>query len=582
MIVGLVWGSVANAATLAGVVSDTSGQPVEGADVTVYANGDLPVGVAVTGADGAWEVQGLDDGRYRVLAQPPAEHPDAEAWAPSAPDRCAADGYDVTDEATATADTTLLAGVELTGELLLPDGAPATGAVVTARPETGQRGRTAVVGDDGRFVVRGLPPVGVTITFDASPTPIQYWGGVFDEREAWVLSVGADLPSDLGPYTLLEAASLSGTVTGPAGPATGGTVELTSEGQKLVAAIGPDGTWTSARLPPGSVLVQLDVSGLAAVYWPDLDRPGDKVEVASGERLEGIDLTAPLESRVRGELAGAPWYAEGAVVVLHNDDESLTLGATVGVDGTFQYTRLSAGDYTIWLDGRQNGGLAGYLRDEEGKKLVIPVAEGEIVELGVLDLEPAGRIEGTVVDAASGAPVIGGYVVARPTGTTTGAGAEEAFALTDRKGWYGIDGLAEGAYEVRAGYESPCPTDREWVTTWHPGTPNDLFASLVEVRPGEVARWSARLPSDDDHDGMGDRWERANGLDPAVDDAAGDPDEDGFDNLAEYLLDTDPTDRPDRRGPRAEGCGCGGSAPSLAPSLGLVAALLCLRRRSRA
>jgi hypothetical protein len=48
--------------------------------------------------------------------------------------------------------------------------------------------------------------------------------------------------------------------------------------------------------------------------------------------------------------------------------------------------------------------------------------------------------------------------------------------------------------------------------------------------------------SDDDNDGMPDNWENEHGLDPFVDDALRDADNDGYTNLEEYQLGSDPND----------------------------------------
>ena len=91
---------------------------------------------------------------------------------------------------------------------------------------------------------------------------------------------------------------------------------------------------------------------------------------------------------------------------------------------------------------------------------------------------------------------------------------------------------------------------------------------------GELASWDPELPPDNDHDGMDDSWEAAWGLDPSTDDAALDPDGDGFSNLREYWLGTDPL-----AGATAGRCGCLGSAPATPAALLLLVVIGQRRRR---
>ena len=56
------------------------------------------------------------------------------------------------------------------------------------------------------------------------------------------------------------------------------------------------------------------------------------------------------------------------------------------------------------------------------------------------------------------------------------------------------------------------------------------------------ATLSLQIQADADGDGMGDAWEMANGLNPAVNDSAADRDGDGRTNLAEWLAGTAPND----------------------------------------
>lgn len=110
------------------------------------------------------------------------------------------------------------------------------------------------------------------------------------------------------------------------------------------------------------------------------------------------------------------------------------------------------------------------------------------------------------------------------------------------------------------------------------------------------ARVNITIIRDSDRDGLPDGWEEKYGLDPddsdtddnGVPDPSEDPDEDGFDNLDEYLAGTDPTDPgsvPYRFGGGGGGISCtpgaGGAARAVCLAVLAAGALLVLRARRR-
>jgi hypothetical protein len=101
-----------------------------------------------------------------------------------------------------------------------------------------------------------------------------------------------------------------------------------------------------------------------------------------------------------------------------------------------------------------------------------------------------------------------------------------------------LGGGASASYALLPGYQATVDIDRD-------GYPDHLDAF-----PSDPSEWvdtdgdsiGNNADTDDDNDGMPDVYEGSFvGLDPLVDDAAGDLDSDGFTNLEEYIAGTDPT-----------------------------------------
>lgn len=79
-----------------------------------------------------------------------------------------------------------------------------------------------------------------------------------------------------------------------------------------------------------------------------------------------------------------------------------------------------------------------------------------------------------------------------------------------------------------------------------PGFRAGTGATLWVATDADLDGYSDREEgTDTDGDGMCDAWERDHGLNPLVNDAALDPDNDGSSNLSEYLAGRDPLDRID-------------------------------------
>ncbi len=76
-------------------------------------------------------------------------------------------------------------------------------------------------------------------------------------------------------------------------------------------------------------------------------------------------------------------------------------------------------------------------------------------------------------------------------------------------------------------------------TLYNPGT-NTTYIDEVTIAPNGTAYPTDPLNPDTDNDGIPDGWEIDNGINPIINDADADADNDGVSNLQEYLYNTDP------------------------------------------
>ncbi len=158
---------------------------------------------------------------------------------------------------------------------------------------------------------------------------------------------------------------------------------------------------------------------------------------------------------------------------------------------------------------------------------------------------------------------IGGVTVTPSQGTY--------YAVTSNSGGYAIPLSSGGSYEVTfSGPGIPSGSVRsatvgsesvllDLLVEPAPDLDHDGVPDAQDAFPTDPNEWQDtdndgtgnNADTDDDGDGMPDEWEVQYGLNPLLDDALGDKDEDGYTNLQEYGAGTDPTDPRSNPRPKA-------------------------------
>ena len=573
--------SAALGAELEGEVRDVGGAPLAGVRVVAY-DERLNYAVATTTSSGRYSLT-VPAGRYRLRAVPEDDSPAIQRFWPEAWSFCDGEILSLTeDERREGISFILLEGGAIRGALVDADGAPVVGATVRCVGDDARSAytsREALSDAAGEFWLRGLDAdstilADYALRVDALGLPAQYLGPTYDEAESARVSLSLGETVDLGVVPLLAGLTLTGVVEGPDGPIPDATVWSYAEGQVVSVLTDADGRYVAAAVPPGPALTWASASGHARSYWPGQDRPSDARIEGGGEgvTLDAGALWMPREAALRLSLGGLSGELSGVTGLLYNDTRTVGVGAQADEAGELLLEGLWGGAYTLFVYAEDEGGLSDWIRDADGEPQVFTVEDGE-ERVEALSLPRGGAIAATLTDDG-GEAAYGAELWATPEDPDGAVLIAEA----DAEGLLTLRGLGPGRYRLEARRTAYCPNDRGLVSLWWPGEVNDARASWVSVGPGETLDLTLRLPRDDDHDGMGDGWESENGLDVSRDDGDEDPDLDGFSNLDEYLLGTDPNlGVGDDRG-RCGGCQSGaGGERAVALGLGLFT----LRRRRR-
>ncbi len=251
---------------------------------------------------------------------------------------------------------------------------------------------------------------------------------------------------------------------------------------------------------------------------------------ASDEGFAGGQLIGPLATD------SATWNAgTGASGVLAGliDDHGTATGASI------QW----ATDHT-WVNG---DGIAddehrlstGYLDDNLGGYPIVTVSNIPYTAYTVYGLFASDQAQpcGMVNYQVNGTWTLGGSAVTVASAWGT---IDENLADHGENWTKVVSGSVQGNYWSVETTGSVCHIEGQSKNGGNRGCLTGLIIEELPDTDGDGI--PNRDDSDDDGDGMPDRWEATHALNPLMNDGAGNPDSDAYDNHAEYVADTDPQD----------------------------------------
>jgi Carboxypeptidase regulatory-like domain len=167
------------------------------------------------------------------------------------------------------------------------------------------------------------------------------------------------------------------------------------------------------------------------------------VHVINGNDTPDIDFTMEHGGSISGNVSDVNGPLEGVHVDACAWDDSFCFGAETGPDGNYTVYGLPAGDYRAFVWGGQGGWVSEYYQETpfHHEAMAVGVSVGSDTPGIDFSMEPGGSISGTVFDT-EGNP-LGGIGVDIESG---GFGA-----CTDENGYYNLEGLPLGTYDVVAG-----------------------------------------------------------------------------------------------------------------------------------
>jgi hypothetical protein len=492
---------VSASVTIAGIViKDPGSEPVKKAIIELIAEDQQQGGnyTTVTGSDGSFHIEEVTPGRYHLFAERTGYV-----------DSTNRGGRSLGRILTLSAGQSLkdiqirfAAAAIVSGRVTDEDGDPLENAEVTVlrRTFSSGRGRLQQVGSErtndlGEYRVSGLaagtyyfsvsPPPDFKSLIDSENSPASgknsastngekpstsyqttYYPGTPDRSQAAPIQLHA---GDEFPINFSLTPTLTLTIRGSVAnlpPGSSALIMLQSSDFNVVfngAEVHKDGSFVIHDVSPGAYTIVASVENAPAAMIAR-----QSVQVGSNN-IDGVRLMPQTGATIRGRLhwegktSGNPVNSGQIRLSLHpadGDDSVMDFGmangfspaAQIASDGTFQWTNVPPGTYSLRLGDDRNATdwfLKSVIASGRTTDFSAISVDGGVIALEVIASANGGIVDGIVTDSQGG-PVPDAVIVAAPEAPLRAHADHFHKTVTDQRGHFSLHGIAPGQYSLFA------------------------------------------------------------------------------------------------------------------------------------
>ena len=452
-------------ASISGTVYEADGlTPVPNADVWADSYDCCGGGNGTrSAADGAYTIQGLVSGDYRVQARAPERGLAGEIYDNTTDWDLASSVTVSAGQTTANIDFALAEGGSISGTVYEADGVtPIADADVWAENyDCCGGGNGTRTSNDGTYTIDGLVSGDYRVRAQAQGHVREFYDNTTDRDLASSVSVTEGQTTANIDFALAVGASISGTVYEADGVTPIADADVWAENYECCGGgndtrTSADGTYTIDGLVSGDYRVRAQAQGHVREFYDnttDWDL-ASSVSVTEGQTTANIDFALA----VGASISGTVYEADGVTPIADADVWAENYECCGGgndtrtsADGTYTIDGLVSGDYRVRAQAQ--GHVREFYDNTTDWDLAskVSVTEGQITANIDFSLAVGGSISGTVYEADGVTPVVNAQVAAwlyddgwPPSGSPLGSG------LTTDDGTYTFDRLASGDYRVLA------------------------------------------------------------------------------------------------------------------------------------